>query len=31
MAQLSLGDDDQCTDAQLSDAGVARPPSHQRF
>lgn len=30
-AQLSLGDSDQCTDAQLSDAGAARPDSHSRF
>ncbi|HET9187962.1 MAG TPA: hypothetical protein VFN80_08420 [Acidothermaceae bacterium] len=27
-AQLSLGDSDQCTDAQLSDAGAPKPPSH---
>jgi hypothetical protein len=29
VAQLSLDDSDQCTDAQLSDAGAARPDSHQ--
>jgi len=30
-AQLSLGDGDACTDAQLSQAGAAKVESHQRF
>lgn len=27
-AQLSLGDNDQCTDEQLAEAGAPKPPSH---